>query len=114
MLIYMEGLTKKQIAKKIYNDTYKCKIHEQEAKTEIMRLAMIRLDKRLSEQKKNNCRILLQIHDELLFEVPTNEVKQIIKLIKEEMTSVAESQYHSFSTPLTVDINIGDNWGELH
>ncbi len=82
--------------------------------SEIMRLAMIRLDKRLSEQKKNNCRILLQIHDELLFEVPTNEVKQIIKLIKEEMTSVAESQYHSFSTPLTVDINIGDNWGELH
>ncbi len=82
--------------------------------SEIRRLAMIRLDKRLSEQKKNNCRILLQIHDELLFEVPTNEVKQIIKLIKEEMTSVAESQYHSFSTPLTVDINIGDNWGELH
>ncbi|PHX89524.1 MAG: DNA polymerase I [Pelagibacteraceae bacterium] len=82
--------------------------------SEIMRLAMIRLDKRLSERKKNNCRILLQIHDELLFEVPTNEVKQIIKLIKEEMTSVAESQYHSFSTPLTVDINIGDNWGELH
>ena len=31
----MEGLTKKQIAKKIYNDTYKCKIHEQEAKTEV-------------------------------------------------------------------------------
>ena len=45
--------------------------------SEIMRLAMIRLDKRLSEQKKNKCRILLQIHDELLFEVPTNEVKQI-------------------------------------
>ena len=31
----------------------------------------------------------------------------MIKLIKEEMTSVAESDYHSFSTPLTVDINMG-------
>ena len=30
------------------------------------------------------------------------------------MTSVAQSDYHSFSTPLTVDINVGDNWGMLH
>ena len=36
------------------------------------------------------------------------------KLVKEEMTSVAKSDYHSFSTPLTVDVNVGDNWGMLH
>ena len=36
------------------------------------------------------------------------------KIIKEEMTSVADSDYHSFSTPLTVDINSGLNWGDLH
>ena len=52
--------------------------------------------------------------DELIFEVPKNNEKIMIKLIKDEMTSVAESDYHSFSTPLTVDINIGDNWGMLH
>ena len=38
----------------------------------------------------------------------------MVKLIKSEMTSVAQSDYHSFSTPLTVDINVGDNWGMLH
>ena len=59
-------------------------------------------------------KILLQIHDELIFEVPNNEVKNISKIIKDEMTSVTESDLHSFSTPLTVDINIGENWGILH
>jgi DNA polymerase-1 len=36
------------------------------------------------------------------------------KIIKEEMTSVTVSDLHSFSTPLTVDVNTGDNWGILH
>ena len=36
------------------------------------------------------------------------------KLIKEEMNSVVKSEHHSFSTPLTVDVNSGDNWGMLH
>ena len=82
--------------------------------SEIMRLAMIRLDKKLSDQKNIKSKMLLQIHDELIFEVPKNNEKIMIKLIKDEMTSVAESDHHSFSTPLTVDINIGDNWGMLH
>ena len=64
--------------------------------------------------KKDKLKILLQIHDELIFEVPEKEVKNIAKIIQEEMTSVTESDLHSFSTPLTVDINIGDNWGILH
>jgi DNA polymerase-1 len=82
--------------------------------SEIMRLAMIRLDKKLLEQKNIKSKMLLQIHDELIFEVPKKDEKIMIKLIKEEMTSVAQSDYHSFSTPLTVDVNVGDNWGMLH
>ena len=58
--------------------------------------------------------MLLQIHDELIFEVKKSEINKIKKIIKEEMISVANSEYHSFSIPLTVDINSGDNWGELH
>ena len=81
---------------------------------EIMRLAMIRLDKKLFEKKNVKSKILLQIHDELIFEVPKKDEKTIVKLIKEEMTSVTKSDYHSFSTPLTVDVNVGDNWGMLH
>ena len=45
---------------------------------------------------------------------PENDEKAMIKLIKNEMTGVTQSDYHSFSTPLTVDINVGDNWGMLH
>jgi len=82
--------------------------------SEIMRLAMIRLNKKFESLKNNKSKMLLQIHDELIFEVPEKEVKNISKIIQEEMTSVTESDLHSFSTPLTVDINTGDNWGILH
>ena len=75
---------------------------------------MIRLNERLNEQKNSETKMLLQIHDELIFETPKSEVKKISKIITEEMTSVANSDQHSFSIPLTVDLNSGDNWGSLH
>jgi len=58
--------------------------------------------------------MLLQIHDELIFETPKGEAKRISKMIINEMMSVAKSDQHSFSIPLTVDLNTGDNWGTLH
>ena len=82
--------------------------------SEIMRLAMIRLEKRLNEQKNQDTKMLLQIHDELIFETPKSGAEKIRKIITEEMTSVVNSDQHSFSIPLTVDLNIGDNWGSLH
>jgi DNA polymerase I len=82
--------------------------------SEIMRLAMIRIDEKLKSLKDSPSKMLLQIHDELIFEVPKKEVKTIAKIIEEEMTSVTESDLHSFSTTLTVDVNTGDNWGLLH
>jgi DNA polymerase-1 len=82
--------------------------------SEIMRLAMIRLNKKLSDKKNIQSKMLLQIHDELIFEVPKNNEKIMVKLIKDEMASVVKSDHHSFSIPLTVDINVGDNWGMLH
>ncbi len=82
--------------------------------SEIMRLAMIRLEKRLNEQKNLDTKMLLQIHDELIFETPKSGVEKIRKIIIEEMTSVVNSDQHSFSIPLTVDLNIGNNWGSLH
>ena len=75
---------------------------------------MIRLDKRLNEKKNQKIKMLLQIHDELIFEVPKIEVKRISKIITEEMSGVVDSDQHSFSIPFTVDLNSGDNWGTLH
>ena len=82
--------------------------------SEIMRLAMIRLSNRLEEEKFKKTQMLLQIHDELIFETPKDDAKRISKVIMDEMNGVTNSELHSFSIPLTVDINIGDNWGGLH
>jgi len=82
--------------------------------SEIMRMAMIRLNEKFKSLKDTRSKILLQIHDELIFEVPNTEVKMISKVIKDEMSSVTKSDLHAFTTSLTVDINIGDNWGILH
>ena len=82
--------------------------------SEIMRLAMIRISERLKEQKNRETKMLLQIHDELIFEAPKKDVKRISKIIIDEMSSVAKSDLHSFAIPLTVDLNIGENWGALH
>ncbi len=82
--------------------------------SEIMRLAMIRINKEISNNKNNSLKILLQIHDELIFEESSKETKKSTKLIKDLMLSVKDSELHSFSIPLLVDINIGENWGELH
>ena len=82
--------------------------------SEIMRLAMIRLNKKMNEEEYQKSKMLLQIHDELIFESHKNEVKKLSKIIISEMSSVANSDQHSFTIPLTVDLNVGDNWGALH
>jgi len=82
--------------------------------SELMRIAMIRLCNKFNNIKDIKTKMLLQIHDELIFEVPKTELKRINNIIKEEMTGVVKSDLHSFSIPLTVDINFGENWGILH
>ena len=82
--------------------------------SEIMRLAMIRLNENIDDEKNQSFKMLLQIHDELIFEVDEKKLNQSSKTIKEIMTSVKDSNLHSFSIPLLVDVNSGDNWGQLH
>ena len=82
--------------------------------SEIMRMAMIRVSKKLEEIKESSCKILLQIHDELIFEVHKDDIKKYSQIIQEEMSSVKNSDLHSFSIPLLVDVNVGNNWGDLH
>ena len=82
--------------------------------SEIMRMAMIRVNKKLEEIKESSCKTLLQIHDELIFEAHKDDIKKYSKIIQDEMSSVKNSDLHSFSIPLLVDINVGNNWGDLH
>ena len=82
--------------------------------SEIMRLAMIRINDEAENKSTSDFNMLLQIHDELIFEVKDNNTYSASKKIRDIMTSVKNSDLHSFSIPLSVDVNIGDNWGELH
>ena len=80
---------------------------------DIIRLAMIKIDN-LSEEKKLKANMLLQIHDELIFETLKKDEKTVITTIKKAMSSVSESEYHLFSIPLEVSVYSGNNWGEAH
>jgi len=71
---------------------------------DLIKLAMIRIDEILRREKLQ-ARMLLQVHDELLFETPPTEVERIAQLVKREMESV-----HKLDVPLIVDVGIGENW----
>ncbi len=74
---------------------------------DLIKLAMIRIDQRLAEEKFE-AKMILQVHDELLFEAPTKERGKLEKLVKEEMEGV-----HKLAVPLVVEIGAGPNWRDL-
>ena len=61
-----------------------------------------------------DAKMLLQIHDELVFECPINSQSIIEKTVKKTMESISSSEYHMFSIPLDVNVNSGNNWEEAH
>jgi DNA polymerase-1 len=75
---------------------------------DIIKLAMIRVDRRLSEAGLKS-RMVLQIHDELLFDALEDEVDTLKKIVVEEMEQVIK-----LSVPLTVECSAGKNWLEAH
>ena len=75
---------------------------------DIIKLAMIRVAEKLKEQGLKS-RMVLQIHDELLFEAPAAEVPQLQELVKEVMENVI-----TLTVPLTVECSSGNNWLEAH
>lgn len=75
---------------------------------DIIKIAMIRIDHELQSQNLET-KMLLQVHDELVFESPIDEVEAASKLIKTEMESAVETQ-----VPLLVEVGVGNNWLEAH
>jgi DNA polymerase-1 len=75
---------------------------------DMIKLAMIKIDARL-QSDEFRARMLLQIHDELLFEVPEGEVDKLIEMARDEMENALP-----LSVPLVIDVGIGDNWSEAH
>jgi len=75
---------------------------------DIIKEAMIEIHNWL-KANKSRTKMILQVHDELVFEAPEKDVPQIEKIVQEKMQSVAEIE-----APLTVDVNHGKNWAEAH
>ena len=72
---------------------------------DLIKMAMIRLHKRLITEHDGAARMLLQVHDELLFEVRSDLTGEISQVVREEMESAAD-----LDVPLKVDIGVGDSW----
>ena len=74
---------------------------------DLIKLAMISIDRRLTEEEFE-AKMILQVHDELLFEAPVKESAKLRKLVEEEMEGV-----HKLAVPIVVEIGVGPNWRDL-
>ena len=79
----------------------------QGAAADLIKLAMIELDRRLPEENFKS-RMILQVHDELLFEGPEKEIPRLTKLVKEVMEGV-----HELSVPVVAETKVGCNWRDM-
>ena len=75
---------------------------------DLIKVAMVKVDKAL-KQENLRAKMVLQIHDELVFDVPLGEAEKVKEIVTREMTTALD-----FGVPLEVGIGIGDNWLEAH
>jgi DNA polymerase I len=72
--------------------------------SDIVKIAMLRVDEEF-KRAGFAAKLLMQVHDELLVEVPETEVKEVSEILKREMESAV-----SLDVPLVADVGVGDNW----
>ena len=110
--IHLRGINDKNFSVRSFQERAAINAPIQGSAADIIRLAMIKIDNILEEKKI--AKMLLQIHDELIFECLKKDENNVKKLIQNAMVSVSSSEYHKFSIPLEVGVNSGNNWGEAH
>ncbi len=80
----------------------------QGSQADMIKIAMVRIDKRL-RQERFRARMLLQVHDELVFEVPEEEIDRVRGIVRTEMVEALP-----LDVPVEVEMNFGDNWLDAH
>jgi DNA polymerase-1 len=80
---------------------------------DIIKRAMARIGPALAEAGLSDVRMLLQVHDELVFEVPEDRVEETGEIVRRVMAGAAEPVVR-LSVPLGVEIGTGPNWGAAH
>jgi len=112
--IHLRGINDKNFSIRSFQERAAINAPIQGSAADIIRLAMIRINQLIEDEKKLKTKMLLQIHDELIFECLEKDKEYIKKTIKEAMISISKSEHHMFSIPLEVNVNSGYNWGEAH
>ncbi len=112
--IHLRGINDKNFSVRSFQERAAINAPIQSSAADIMRLSMIKIDELAETDKKFKAQMLLQIHDELIFECEESEKTYTIKKVTESMISSSNSQHHKFSIPLEVNVNTGYNWGETN
>jgi DNA polymerase-1 len=110
--IHLPGIKDKNPSVRQFAERQAINAPIQGAAADIMRRAMMRIDKALAGSKLK-ARMLLQVHDELVFEAAKEDAEDLIKLAREVMSGAAEPAL-SLSVPLEVDAKAADTWGQAH
>ena len=112
--IHLRGINDKNFSIRSFQERAAINAPIQSTAADIIRLAMIKIHKLIENDNKLKTKMLLQIHDELIFECLKLDEAYTKETIKEAMVSVSSSEYHMFSIPLEVNVNSGNNWDEAH
>jgi len=112
--IHLRGINDKNFSVRSFQERAAINAPIQSSAADIIRLAMIKINELVSSEKIHDAKMLLQIHDELVFECSKSNQTAVEKEVKKAMESISSSEYHMFTIPLDVNINSGNNWEEAH
>ncbi len=110
--INIKGISDKNFAVRGFAERQAINAPIQGSAADIIKLAMIEIHKEI-KLKNIEAQMLLQVHDELIFEVESKKYDNLVSNVKTIMESV-HLKYKDFSVPLTVDFGAGDHWGQAH
>lgn len=108
----IKGINDKNFAVRGFAERQSINAPIQGTASDIIKLAMIEIHKYILSQKIK-AKMLLQVHDELIFEISEQDIKESSIIIKQIMEN-SHLRYKDFTVPLTVDYGIGNTWGESH
>jgi len=108
----IKGINDKNFAVRGFAERQSINAPIQGTAADIIKLSMIEIHRNIV-RNKIDARMLLQVHDELVFEIKENKIKESIPFIKEIMEK-NHLNYKDFIVPLTVDYDVGNDWGESH
>ena len=105
---YLPEINSKNMAARQFAERTAINAPIQGTASDLIKVAMINIAKRI-EREDLSTKMIMQVHDELVFELPEKELEAVKQLVQEEMENVVE-----MTVPLKVGIHWGKNWSEAH